>query len=242
MRRVQGAIGPRQVSRGIWLLVPEDGTGAPNPHAICAKDEKRDSGYGFLHPATSGGMDLAHKPLPKQTKVASLTSSSGLQAVLIEEREEFLRFLRARGAGDGAEDILQDAWLRLAALPTTPIADPRSYVFRALNNVMVDRFRSAQRSRRRDAEWLDVAAGEDGRSDAPLPDRVLIARSALSEAEAALQAEGPRVLEIFRLFRLSGMTQRAIARQLGLSLSTVEKDLQKAYRTLTLLKERQDAE
>lgn len=168
--------------------------------------------------------------------------SQGLQSVLLAERESFLRFLRARGAGDGAEDILQDTWLRLAALQASPIADPRSYLFRALNNVMHDRYRSAQRARRRDGEWLEIhhAAGEV--SDAPLPDRALAARDALAQAEAVLRAEGERVLDIFRLFRIEGLGQRAIADRLGLSLSTVEKDLQKAYRALIRLKEMRDAE
>ena len=57
-----------------------------------------------------------------------------------------------------------------------------------------------------------------------------------------LRAEGERVLDIFRLFRIEGLGQRAIAEHLGLSLSTVEKDLQKAYRALIRLKETHDAE
>ena len=171
-----------------------------------------------------------------------LTSTHGLQALLLAERDGFLRFLRARGAGDLAEDIVQDTWLRLASLHTEPIADPRSYLFRALNNVMHDRYRSAQRSRKRDGEWLEINSDSGGASDAPLPDRALAARAALVQAEAALRAEGERVLDIFRLFRINGVGQRAIAQHLGLSLSTVEKDLQKAYRALIRLREMQDAE
>lgn len=171
-----------------------------------------------------------------------MSTSQGLAAVLIAERDVFLRFLRARGAGELAEDIVQDLWLKLSALETGPVADPRSYIFRALNNVLHDRYRALQRSRRRDREWLEVQTGEGEASDAPQPDRLLIARAALDQAEAALRKEGDRVLDIFRLFRIEGMGQRAIAQELGLSLSTVEKDLQKAYRALMRLREMQDAE
>ncbi|PXW78365.1 RNA polymerase sigma-70 factor (ECF subfamily) [Blastomonas natatoria] len=166
----------------------------------------------------------------------------GLEAVLIAEREALLRFLRARGAGDAAEDILQDLWLRLRSAQTGPILDPRGYLYRAANNVMHDRFRSAQRHRKRDGDWVSVHGDASAASEPPLPDRMLIARAMLDQAEAALHAEGERVLQIFRLFRIDEMGQRAIAQHLGLSLSTVEKDLQKAYRTLMRLKDVQDAE
>ena len=169
-------------------------------------------------------------------------SRQGLEAVLIAEREPLLRFLRARGAGEAAEDIFQDLWLRLVGLDTGPIADPRSYLFRAANNVMHDRYRSAQRSRQRDADWLEVHSGSGEASDAPLADRQLIARAELDRAEAMLRAEGDRVFQIFRLFRIEGMGQRKIADDLGLSLSAVEKDLQKAYRALMHWREKRDAE
>lgn len=169
-------------------------------------------------------------------------SLQGLEAVLIAEREPLLRFLRARGAGDAAEDVLQDLWLRVSGLDSGPIGDPRGYLFRAANNVMHDRFRSAQRARKRDSDWLAVQGGFKEASDAPLPDRQLIARAALDDAEATLRAEGERVLQIFRLFRIEGIGQREIAQKLGLSLSAVEKDLQKAYRALMRWRETQDAD
>lgn len=169
-------------------------------------------------------------------------SAQGLEAVLIAEREPLLRFLRARGAGDGAEDILQDLWLRLSSLDTGPVADPRGYIFRAANNVMHDRYRSAHRARQRDSDWMEAHGGAGAVSDAPLPDRSLIARATLENAEAVLRAEGERVLKIFRLFRIEGMGQRKIAQDLGLSLSAVEKDLQKAYRALMHWRETQNAD
>jgi RNA polymerase sigma-70 factor (ECF subfamily) len=179
--------------------------------------------------------------MPKRLKLTPMPSQ-GLETVLIAEREPLLRFLRARGAGDAAEDILQDLWLRLSALDSGPIADPRGYLFRAANNVMHDRYRSAQRARQRDSDWISIQGGVGDVSDAPLPDRQLIARATLDQAEAMLRAEGDRVLQIFRMFRIEGIGQRQIARDLGLSLSAVEKDLQKAYRALIRWREIQDAD
>ncbi len=47
---------------------------------------------------------------------------------------------------------------------------------------------------------------------------------------------------MFRRFRLDGVSQAEIAREMGVSLSSIEKDLQKAYRALARLKAKFDAE
>lgn len=168
----------------------------------------------------------------------SPSPTSGLQRVLENERPRLLRFLAARGAGDDAEDVLQDLWQKLSGAEARPVADPVSYLFRAAENVLRDRQRASLSRSRRQHEWQDLAA-----SDAePLGDRVLIARERLREAEATLLALGPRVGQIFRRYRLEGVGQAAIARELGVSLSSVEKDLQKAYRALAQLREKFDAE
>jgi len=57
-----------------------------------------------------------------------------------------------------------------------------------------------------------------------------------------LRSLGPRVEMVFRRFRLEGVGQRLIAEELGVSLTTVEKDLQKAYRAMIALKQKLDTE
>jgi len=170
------------------------------------------------------------------TSTSSLTS--GLQRVLENERPRLLRFLAARGAGDDAEDVLQDLWHKLSSAEARPVADPVSYLFRAAENVLRDRQRASISRAKRQHEWQDLS----GSDAAPQGDRVLIARERLREAEATLLALGPRVDQIFRRYRLEGMGQAAIARELGVSLSSVEKDLQKAYRALAQLRDKFDAE
>ncbi len=163
----------------------------------------------------------------------------GLQRVLIAERGRFLRFLAARGAGDEAEDVLQDLWQRIVSTPMQPIADPVSYLFRAAENIMRDRRRSRVSRERRQQDWHDASADTFGEQPG---ERGLIARERLGEAQAALAALGPRVESIFRKYRLDGLGQAAIAQELGISLSSVEKDLQKAYRALAQLRAKFDAE
>jgi RNA polymerase sigma-70 factor (ECF subfamily) len=163
----------------------------------------------------------------------------GLQRVVLNERARLLRFLIARGAGDDAEDLLQDLWQRVSASPAQPIADPVSYLFRAAENLMRDLRRSTTSRERRQFDWQDSRPAAD---EEPLGERVLIARARLRDVDEALAALGPRVERVFRRYRIDGIGQAAIARELGISLSSVEKDLQKAYRALAGLKRRFDAE
>lgn len=161
---------------------------------------------------------------------------AGLEAVFLAHREALLRFLRARGAGDDAEDLLQDLWFRVAAAPTGPIAEPVGYLMRAANNLMLDRARGATRAMQRDLAWSEAAAHE-----APSAERTLIGRDALSRTEQTLAALGLRTEAIFRRYRLDDVTIDQVAREFGVSRSTVEKDLQKAYRALLALKGSDDA-
>lgn len=167
------------------------------------------------------------------------SDAGGLQRVLVEERVRLLRFLRARGAGDEAEDLLQDLWQRVVGTPLQPIADPLSYLLRAAENLMRDRRRSEASRERRQQDWHDTSVPEH---EDPPGDRALIAREQLDEANRALAALGPRASEVFRRVRLEGVGQAVIARELGISLSSVEKDLQKAYRALAQLRAKFDAE
>lgn len=163
---------------------------------------------------------------------------AGLEAVFLAHRAELLRFLRARGAGDAAEDVLQDLWLKIGATPARPVAAPLSYLYRAADTLMIDRHRAHAAARRRDGGWLEATGSTvPERSDAPSGERVLIARQQADEAQRLLSGLGDRVARIFRRHRLDGVPQREIADAEGVSLSTVESDLRRAARALIALKE-----
>ena len=161
----------------------------------------------------------------------------GLEAVYLDRREGLVRFLRARGAGDQAEDLVQELWLKLAAASATPIADPVGYLYRAANNLMISRHRSSGRTERRDEQWTGTMAASDRSGE-----EAVAARQEIAAAEERLRSLGQRVLQSFVLFRVDGVPQREIAERLGISLSAVEKDLQRAYRAIAGLKEDRDAE
>lgn len=164
---------------------------------------------------------------------------NGLQRVLLDERGRLVRFLAARGAGEEAEDLFQDLWQRIATSPANPVAEPMAYLFRAAENLIRDRRRSNVSRDRRQQDWYEAGPTAE---EQPSGERLLIARERLRATEAALAALGPRVEMVFRRYRLEGVGQAVIARELGVSLSSVEKDLQKAYRALAEMKAKFDAE
>ncbi|MGP1353845.1 MAG: RNA polymerase sigma factor [Parasphingopyxis sp.] len=169
--------------------------------------------------------------------------TEGISAVFEREREALRRFLLARGAGEEAEDLLQELWVKLHNSPTGPIADARSYLFRAANNLMIDRARMTLRRKKREQDWDFANHGDQaGVSAIPSQERILISRETLGRVQEALDALGERPAAIFRRHRIDGLSQRAIAEEMGLGLSTVEKDLRKAYRALIDFQTRLDKE
>ncbi len=167
----------------------------------------------------------------------------GLQQLFEENRESLLRYLRAHGAGDAAEDLLQELWLKAASYPGGPIASPRNYLFRAATNLMIDYRRAEVQGRRREDEWSGLAdrLGNSAAND-PGPERALDAQRRLATVEHELQKLPARALTIFREHRLEGRTQREIASQFAVSPSTVESDLRQAYRLLDEIRRRLDEE
>ena len=170
-------------------------------------------------------------------------------AVLFDEfvanREKLAAFLRARlGPNGGADvdDLMQELWLKVAAVDPADICNPRSYLFQAAHNLALNRARDRARRLDREAHWRYVAVGEgDGVEDA-VAERNLLAREQLAAIDAALRSDGKRAARIFRRSRIDGIDRKRIAMEFNVSLSTVEKDLRAAYRALLLLKDgRQDA-
>ena len=168
--------------------------------------------------------------------------SGGLAGVFEQHRAELWRFLKARSTNPAdADDLLQDLWIRVNSLadraPPGPIGNPRAYLFRMANNLMLDSLRSRQRSMARDHGWLDA----QGRADAAphqLADPAANAEDAVAEAEevslitAAIAALPPGAGRALRLHRIEGLKHEEVARIMGISRSGVEKHLAVAMKHL----------
>ncbi|WP_037513022.1 RNA polymerase sigma factor [Sphingomonas sp. HT-1] len=167
-------------------------------------------------------------------------ADGGLKAVFLAQRPMLLRLLVARlGNREDAEDALQDMWLRIDQLASRPIAQPAAFLYRVAANLATDRRIATVRRGARDAGWLDVQSGD---VDMPDPERVAVARSEWQTVERAIGDMPERMATALRMFRLEERPQREIAGQLGISISGVEKLLQRAYRKIHDRLEPEDAD
>lgn len=151
-----------------------------------------------------------------------------LEEVFLDERPRLLAFLRRIGAAEDAEDILHDAWIRISGLDRAVPSEAMSYLYRMLHNLVIDRRRSSRRLLHRDTQWAEASdAGA-----APDSERRLLAIDDVRAIHEVIDALGEPTAGIFRRHRLEGQTQRAIAGELSMGLSTVEKHLRRAYAAL----------
>lgn len=181
-------------------------------------------------------------PFTSRSETSHMTED-GLEAIFMTHRPALLRFIAARSGGADADDILQELWLKVRTARTGPIAQPVAYLYRMADNLLLDRRRGEMRRSRRDDEWADTTRGAVlDRSDAPSAEQALIASERLRIVDSVLDDLGERTASIFRSYRIDGEHQHAIAERIGISLSAVEKHLQKAYRALAELRGRLDAD
>lgn len=163
---------------------------------------------------------------------------SSLEAAFLCNYEALLGFLRRRGAGDDAEDVLQELWLKVResdakCRETSEIQEPRAFLYRMAKNLAVDHCRAALRRDSRNTLWVQQHCAED---HPPVfgscAERTLIAREELSAVERCLDGLGGRASIIFRRFRVDGASHREIAVERGITVSGVEKHLGRCYRVL----------
>lgn len=181
-------------------------------------------------------------PATAFNKKARMTED-GLEAIFMANRPMLLRFFTARGGGGDVDDLLQELWFKVRSAPSGPIGEPSAYLFRMADNLLLDRRRGDMRRARRDDQWTGLTRGAvHDVSDEPSAEQVLVSRERLRIVDRAIDALGDRTATIFRSYRIDGFSQKDIAAKTGISLSAVEKHLQKAYRALVDVRERLDAD
>jgi RNA polymerase sigma factor (sigma-70 family) len=131
--------------------------------------------------------------------------------------------------------------VKLTSLRTGPVSNPRAYLYQMANNLLHDHRRGRLRQQQRDDHWTRHRIGPNLEKDiGPSPEESAIARDELERVNEAIAAMPDRTAQILKMYRLDGLSQKSIAGSLDLSLSSVEKHLQRAYRTLLLLRDELD--
>ena len=141
------------------------------------------------------------------------------------------RYLR-RSWRDQSEvqDIRQDVYVRVfeAALRERPF-NPKHFLFQVARNLMVDRLR------RKNVVFFDSFADfetMDAGDDLPDLERSTAARQEVSMLLSALKELPPRCREVVTLRKIEGFSQRDVARKMGITEDTVERQVSKGVRLL----------
>jgi RNA polymerase sigma factor (sigma-70 family) len=142
-------------------------------------------------------------------------------------RPMLLRYFRRHLQHEAdAEDLVQEALMRLVRSPTQ-VEHAEAYVLRIASNLLRDRFRRDRSHHAGLHEPLDDTLYELP-SEEPGTDDVYASRERLERLLSALDELSPRCRQVFLLQRYEGMTYTAIARQLQVSVSAVEKHMMHA--------------
>ena len=142
-------------------------------------------------------------------------------------RPMLLRYFRRHLQHEAdAEDLAQEALVRLVRSPAQ-VEHAEAYVLRIASNLLRDRFRRDRSHCAGQHDSIDGALHELP-SEEPGTDDVYASRERLERLLSALDELSPRCRQVFLLQRYEGMTYTAIARQLQVSVSAVEKHMMRA--------------
>ncbi len=148
---------------------------------------------------------------------------------ILPHEAEVRRWLRRTGtAGHDIDDIVQEAYCRLAGLSSVAhIANGRAYFFQTIRNIAIERIRRARVVRIdqvTEIESLDVLDYE------PSPERIVAGRRELRRVEQLIEELPERCRQIFKLRRIHGVPQREVARLLGVTENVVEVQVMRGLR------------
>lgn len=130
------------------------------------------------------------------------------------------------GCIETAEDLSQDVFMRLLGRSEiVAVRRPRAYLGRIARGLVIDHWR------RRDIEdaWQKRQAQVPKQAH-PSPEERLEVVEALVAIDRILGGLKPRMRTAFLMARVEGVTCPCIARQLGVSKATVERDIATALR------------
>ncbi len=157
----------------------------------------------------------------------SASPSIDLERLFQEHQRDLLAMLRRMvGCQETAADLAQEAYIRLADLPTSKmILSPRAFLFRTATNLALDHFRK-QKFRGQRQTSLDEA--EHVPTDARAIDAQAYDKQLVATLEKVLCSLSDRTRAVFVMRRVYGHSYQEIAAQLRMSERAVEKHLVKA--------------
>ncbi len=140
---------------------------------------------------------------------------------ILPHEQAVRRWLRGtRAAAMDVDDIIQEAYCRIAALQGVDhIGDGKAYFFQTARNVLLESLRRVRVVRIDSVSDIQLLQIVD---EAPSPERVAAGLWQLTHVQSLIEGLPRKCREVFILRRVHGVSQKEIARRLGISESTVE--------------------
>jgi len=128
-----------------------------------------------------------------------------------------------------ADDLLQEAWVRLASYERErPVEKPEAFLMQVALNLSIDSHRTRQ-TRGEEVMLEDVVLVDV----TPSAEAVLLARERTARLSVCLGRLPDKTRDILLAHRIEGLTYAEIAQRHNLSVSTVEQHVAKAMLRLT---------
>lgn len=128
------------------------------------------------------------------------------------------------------EDVIQEAYCRLAALNgVAHIGNPRAYFFTVVRGIVIDQVRRARVVRIETVTEIDAL---NVVLDDPSPERVVGGRRELARVRRLIAGLPDRCRRIFEMRKIDGLSQREIARVMGVTETIVENDVVRGQRLI----------
>ena len=127
-------------------------------------------------------------------------------------------------------DLRQEAYARVyeAAGRERPL-QTKPFLFQTARNLMIDRLRRqsvVSLETMADFDWLNVS------DDKPSSEAYVAARQELRMLQTALDDLPPRCRQVVLLRKVEGLSQKEVAKQMGITVETVENQVAKGMRFL----------
>lgn len=118
-----------------------------------------------------------------------------------------------------AEDVVQEAWLRMAAVEgRRTLAEPLRYFYRVVRNLALDGYRAERRERTRAGE-PSPAAMEAVPDAAPSPESASLIRDELRVILESLDELPERTRQAVMLYKIEGLKLREVAARMNISVA-----------------------
>jgi RNA polymerase sigma factor (sigma-70 family) len=151
-----------------------------------------------------------------------------------DHNDGLLRYLtRKLNSSEEAEDIAQNAYIRIQALKELPpMENSKAYLYQVASNLIIDQKRREKlHTRYMQGEVLKrQAVGEFGAVDAESPEALLVAQRELESMQEVLNALPEKARRAFMMHRRDGLSYSDIANELGVTVSSVEKYILQALK------------